>query len=81
MYQWAMNDYCTVLYQKKYHSLNFGDINSDIEEQKHKNVYANIQLNLGDYLSPPKDPIEEQEMFADDTKGEQPTMYNYDSFE
>ena len=42
-----------------------GEINIDIEEQKHKDFDANIKLKLCGFLSPPKYPIEENETYVD----------------
>ena len=63
-----MNDNGNVLPQKTFISLNVGEINSDTEERKRKHFDAKVKLKLGDSLSLPKDPIEDQETYTDDTK-------------
>ena len=62
------------------YSLNVGEINSNIEEQKINYFYAKIKLKLGDSISPPKDYIEDQYSYADETKGIEPTMPESDDF-
>ena len=57
-----------VLLWHKFHNLNVGDINSNIEQQKRKGFYATIKLKLGDYISIPDGPIEYQEKYEDDNK-------------
>ena len=61
--------------------LNFGDIRSNTEERKRKNFCAIIKLKLSCSISYPKDTIEEQEKYADDKKGGEPTIYEDDNIE
>ena len=60
IYKWVMNQNVNVLPQHTQRSLNAGDINSYMEEWKHKNFYVKIQLNQVYSVSPPKDPIYDQ---------------------
>ena len=64
-----MNENRTVLLRQTLCYLNVGEINSNTEKQKRKDFDAKIKLKAGDCISSPKDPIEEQETYADYTKG------------
>ena len=68
MSQWVMNYNFTILPQYTLRSLNIFDINSNIEERNRNYFDANIQLKLGDSLSPTKYHIEEQQMYTDNNK-------------
>ena len=76
-----MNDNVTVLPQQTFRSLNVGDIKINTGEHKRKAFDANIKFKLSNYLSPPKYPIEEQDMYADYTKGVEPIIPEDDYFE
>ena len=76
-----MNDNVTVLPQQTFRSLNVGDIKRNTGEHKRKAFGANIKFKLSNYLSPPKYPIEEQDMYADYTKEVEPIIPEDDYFE
>ena len=81
MYQLVMIENVTVLPWQTFRYLNISEIKSDAEERKRKDFDVKIQSKLWNYFYPPKDPIKEQEIYADETKVEELTMPEVGNFE